>query len=213
MNRTRVISYAVLAAASAAALSACGPLDVQNQAAKPAAAPASASAAPGAAQGSADGSGIQIVDGAPTGAGNGDQVEVKAGRAGKLNPVLVDQNGMTLYRFDKDVPKPPATHCVDACATSWPPLIVAPGGTVYADGVDPSVVGTVQRPDGSWQVTVGGWPAYDFAKDTKPGDTRGQGVSGTWFGLLPTGGKAGVAGKPSGRPAPAPQTSSAGSGY
>ena len=48
----------------------------------------------------------------------------------------------------------------------------------------------VQRPDGTSQLTLGGWPVYRFAGDTEPGATGGQGSSGTWFAVTPEGKKA-----------------------
>ncbi|MEJ8669829.1 hypothetical protein WKI71_19565 [Streptomyces sp. MS1.AVA.1] len=58
--------------------------------------------------------------------------------------------------------------------------------------MDKSDVGVVKRDDGNLQVTVGGWPVYRFSKDLGPGDTNGQGVGGTWFGVTPDGRKAGA---------------------
>lgn len=49
----------------------------------------------------------------------------------------------------------------------------------------------VKRDDGRLQVTIGGWPVYRFSGDTEPGDTNGQGVGSTWFGVTPDGQKAG----------------------
>lgn len=66
-----------------------------------------------------------------------------------------------------------------------------PGGKIFVDGVKPSAVGVIKRDDGTRQVTIGGWPVYRFSKDTKPGDTNGQGVGGTWFGVTPQGQKSG----------------------
>jgi predicted lipoprotein with Yx(FWY)xxD motif len=57
--------------------------------------------------------------------------------------------------------------------------------------VPKSAVGVVRRDDGTLQVTLGGWPVYRFSKDTAPGQTNGQGVGGTWFGVTPDGTKAG----------------------
>lgn len=105
------------------------------------------------------------------------------------SPIVSDASGFTLYRFDEDTADPSATTCVDKCAEAWPPVI-AEGDLTGAKGVDGKLLGTVERPDGSKQVTLGGWPLYRFAKDTKPGDTRGQGVRGTWFASDPAGGKA-----------------------
>ena len=43
------------------------------------------------------------------------------------------------------------------------------------------------RPDGLKQQTIDCWPIYTFAGDTKPGDTNGQGVGGTWYVVSPDG--------------------------
>ncbi|MET8452605.1 hypothetical protein [Streptomyces sp. NPDC005209] len=118
-------------------------------------------------------------------------VQLSAARAGNLNPVVVNGAGFTLYRFDKDSANPSKSNCNGDCATTWPPVVVAPGGKIFIDGVDRSDVGVVKRDDGNLQVTIGGWPVYRFSKDLKPGDTNGQGVGGTWFGVTPDGHKAG----------------------
>lgn len=118
-------------------------------------------------------------------------VQLSAARAGALDPVVVNGAGFTLYRFDNDTANPSKSTCNDACATTWPPVVVAPGGRIFIDGVKKSDVGVVKRDDGKLQVTIGGWPVYRFNKDLKPGDTNGQGVGGTWFGVTPNGKKAG----------------------
>ncbi|MDT0448589.1 hypothetical protein [Streptomyces hesseae] len=136
-------------------------------------------------------------------------VQLSASKAGALNPVVVNGAGFTLYRFDKDTANPSKSTCDGDCASTWPPVVVAPDGKIFLDGVDRSKVGTVKRDDGSLQVTVGGWPVYRFSKDTKPGETKGQGVGGTWFGVTPDGKKAGGADGDtgSGSPRPKPATS------
>ncbi|MFI9311307.1 hypothetical protein [Streptomyces triculaminicus] len=106
----------------------------------------------------------------------------------KLGTVVTDTKGFTLYRFDKDTAKPSASHCEGDCAAAWPPVTAA--DQVSLKGVDKSLVATVTRADGSKQLTLGGWPLYRFAKDAKPGDTKGQGVGGTWFAAGPQGKKA-----------------------
>ncbi|GLW91850.1 hypothetical protein [Actinokineospora globicatena] len=119
-------------------------------------------------------------------------VQLRAGKAGALDPVVVNGSGLTLYRFDKDSAAPSKSVCAGDCAKTWPPVTVAKGSKVFVAGVPKSAVGFVTRDDGSTQVTIGGWPVYRFAKDTKAGDTKGQGVGGTWFGVTPTGAKAGT---------------------
>ncbi|MCZ4606625.1 hypothetical protein O3S80_23285 [Streptomyces sp. Lzd4kr] len=120
-------------------------------------------------------------------------VQLSASSAGDLNPVVVNGAGFTLYRFDKDTADPSRSNCSGECATTWPPVLVAPGGKIFVDGVAKSDVGVVKRDDGNLQVTIGGWPVYRFSKDLEPGDTNGQGVGGTWFGVTPDGQKAGTA--------------------
>ncbi|MFI0449378.1 SCO0930 family lipoprotein [Actinomadura sp. 6N118] len=107
----------------------------------------------------------------------------------KLGKVVTDGEGRTLYRFDKDTARPPASTCLEECATAWPP-VMASQAAVQVKGVDESLVGKVKRPDGKWQVTLGGWPLYRYAKDQSPGDANGQGVQGTWYAAAPTGKKA-----------------------
>jgi predicted lipoprotein with Yx(FWY)xxD motif len=116
-------------------------------------------------------------------------VQIDAG----ANQVVTDSRGMTLYRFDNDSANPSKATCFDDCAKKWPPLLVKSPGKIYTVGVDPKIVSYVERPDGTCQVTIGGWPAYYFAKDQKPGDILGQGVGKTWFAFNPQGGKSDVA--------------------
>ncbi|MFF4581158.1 SCO0930 family lipoprotein [Streptomyces sp. NPDC001389] len=125
----------------------------------------------------------------------------------RLGPVLTDAAGFTLYRFDKDTAKPPASHCDGDCAKAWP--VVPAGDASAAAGMDPALLGEVVRKDGSKQLTVAGWPAYRYAKDTKAGDLNGQGVGGTWFALAPDGGKAAKAAAPAASPAGAGQAAGA----
>jgi predicted lipoprotein with Yx(FWY)xxD motif len=106
----------------------------------------------------------------------------------QLGKVVTDSAGLTLYRFDKDTASPPKSNCEGDCAKAWP--VVAAQGTSAAPGIDASLIGEVTRSDGSKQLTIAGWPMYRFAKDTKAGDVKGQGVGGTWFAAAPDGGKA-----------------------
>ncbi|OLT09776.1 hypothetical protein BJF78_06100 [Pseudonocardia sp. CNS-139] len=108
-----------------------------------------------------------------------------------LGTVVADGQGFTLYRFDQDTARPSASTCVAECAATWPPVVVDPEGALDLQGVEQSDVGMVQRPDGTSQLTIGGWPVYRYAADSAPGQTGGQGVGGTWFAVTPDGSKAG----------------------
>ena len=107
---------------------------------------------------------------------------------GDLGTVVVDGSGRTLYVFDKDTADPPKSNCEGDCATAWPP-VEAGSGTPELDGIDASLVGTVERSDGSQQLTLAGWPLYLFAKDTKAGDAKGQAVGDVWWVVGPDGKK------------------------
>ena len=51
-------------------------------------------------------------------------------------------------------------------------------------GVDPSLVGTLRRPDGSIQLSYGGHPLYTYNLDVTPGMVTGQGFNqdgGLWY--------------------------------
>ncbi|WP_328686107.1 hypothetical protein [Streptomyces sp. NBC_00343] len=115
-------------------------------------------------------------------------VQLSAASVGELDPVVTNAAGFVLYRFDKDAPS--KSNCFDACEKTWPPYLVKPGGKVFIDGIKKADVGFVRRGKG-FQLTIGGAPLYLFSKDVEPGDTKGQGVGGTWFGVTPDGKRSG----------------------
>jgi predicted lipoprotein with Yx(FWY)xxD motif len=100
-----------------------------------------------------------------------------------LGEILVDQDGMTVYLFVPDAQGDPT--CTGSCTNNWPP--VEDGDFGAGAGIDPTLLGTVERGDGSLQATYNGWPLYHYAPDSAPGDTRGQGIGGVWFVLSPAG--------------------------
>ncbi|MFI5934975.1 hypothetical protein [Actinoplanes sp. NPDC051494] len=106
-----------------------------------------------------------------------------------IGTYVSDGAGRTLYRFDEDSNKPPKATCNGDCAKTWPPLLITSPGKIFPTGIDPKILGYVERADGHCQVTINGWPVYYFAKDAEPGDIKGQGVKGTWFAVTPEGGK------------------------
>ena len=91
-----------------------------------------------------------------------------------LGTVLVDAQGRTLYLFQKD--KNDKSACAGQCATFWPPLI-ASGKPSATGGAKESLLGTTKRADGRLQVTYNHHPLYTFTKDTKKGQTSGEGVN------------------------------------
>jgi predicted lipoprotein with Yx(FWY)xxD motif len=109
---------------------------------------------------------------------------------------MSDASGATVYTFSAD--KPGASTCTGACAKTWLP-VRSPGGKPQADaGLSQSALGSIQRPDGSQQVTLDGLPLYYYAGDGAAGAAAGQGKNdfgGTWTAVAPPApsGKAGAA--------------------
>lgn len=97
----------------------------------------------------------------------------------KLGAILVDGNGKTVYLFVADTGT--SSTCYTSCATVWPPVLTT-GAPQAGTGATASLLGTTTRTDGKVEVTYAGHPLYYFIKDTKAGDTTGQGVNG--FGGL-----------------------------
>jgi len=115
---------------------------------------------------------------------NGCEIIVPEVEVGVANDMLVGgpdsvAPGHTLYVFDGDLMFPGESACNGGCASTWPPLRVT-------DGVASGVPGlaSIQRADGTSQVTFEGRPLYFFSGDSAPGDTTGQGVAGQWW-LVP----------------------------
>lgn len=104
----------------------------------------------------------------------------------ELGDIVVDKNGMTVYRFIKDQAWPKSvSNCTGACLEKWP--AVAPVETADTEGVVKKGLMGFTRSDGVKQMTVNCWPIYTFSGDTAPGDTNGQGVGGTWYAVSPAG--------------------------
>ena len=104
-----------------------------------------------------------------------------------LGRILVNSSGRTLYLFGKD--KNGKSSCSGMCASFWPPLITT-GKPRAGTGAKASLLGTTKRADGRMQVTYNHHPLYTFKKDTKKGQTNGEGLSAfgaTWYAVSPAG--------------------------
>ena len=89
-----------------------------------------------------------------------------------MGEILVDEKGMTLYTYDKDTAG--TTNCYDKCATNWPPLMAGTDDKPEGDWT------IVDRTDGTKMWAYKGQPLYLWIKDTKAGETTGEGVGGVW---------------------------------
>jgi predicted lipoprotein with Yx(FWY)xxD motif len=181
---------ALLATACAKEDSGSGPYDADQVGAEQ---PANDDYSSGDGYGSDYGDG----DGSDTAAQLGDPAgELAVAETADLGEVVTDSEGFTLYRFEQDTADPPSSACADDCAATWPP--VPADDVTAAEGIDPELLGQVERDDGTWQLTLNGWPVYRYVEDTAPGDTNGHGVGGTWNALAPDGSPAGQQAEDSG---------------
>ena len=169
--------------ALAAALSGCGSSSTPPAGTSPATGAAGSTATASSGASSAGPSSTSTSSSASSSqAGAAVDLKTASSTAGSI---VVDGKGMSLYFFTKDTKDSGTSACTGSCLVSWPPLTTN-SGTPAAEGVT-GKVGTISTPDGKKQVTLNGMPLYYFAKDTKPGDTLGQGVGGVWYLSDPSG--------------------------
>lgn len=116
-----------------------------------------------------------------------------------LGSYLVDANGRTLYVVVNEAQA--SVTCTGACAEAWPPFTLESIDALHADeamgmaeeamgSIDPDLVGTVAREDGTTQVTYAGHALYYYVGDVEPGEVKCQAVEnhgGTWYVLAPDG--------------------------
>jgi predicted lipoprotein with Yx(FWY)xxD motif len=177
----------IVAALTAFALAGCaGPAAPPDNAGASSGAAAVAEAAASAqAEASAEGGNGAAQPSAPS------HVELWAVQSGPLGVVVTDGDGKPIYRYDRDGTKPPTSACTGDCTQQWPPVVLSGNNQPELDGVDPALVGTLQRPDGQRQLTLAGWPLYRHTGDDGGlSATYGNGADGAWFAISPNGGRA-----------------------
>ena len=92
---------------------------------------------------------------------------------------LVTSDSMSVYLYVLD--ENGELSCLDACVNNWPPVLVPEGAEpTLAEGLDPELLGTVEREEGV-QLTYGGHPLYTFRRDAEAGHTRGQALGDQFF--------------------------------
>ena len=91
----------------------------------------------------------------------------------KVDGILVDAHGMTVYTFDKDVAGSGKSACKGPCAENWPAVKAgdAPLSAPYS---------AIVREDGTKQLAYRGKPLYTFVKDKKAGEREGDKKMNVW---------------------------------
>lgn len=98
----------------------------------------------------------------------------------EFGDIVTDAEGSTLYLLVTD--RRAAPTCVGDCEGVWAPLS-GEGSVEAGEGVDPAMIGSVGRDDGTTQVTYNGWPLYRYRGDAAPGDLEGHGQLNVWFAI------------------------------
>jgi predicted lipoprotein with Yx(FWY)xxD motif len=96
-----------------------------------------------------------------------------------LGSILVDGAGRTLYIFTADSGGQSA--CYDDCAKAWPILASDGNPPALGAGLDAADFATIERTDGTTQVTFKSMPLYYFQGDQAAGDVNGQGLNEKWY--------------------------------
>ena len=94
-----------------------------------------------------------------------EHTEVMAMSSPHYGSVLYDKDHFVLYVFSADHGS--TSTCYGACSSAhggWPPLLTK--GAPRVAGLNPSMIGTTKRHDGSLQVTYAGHPLYYWSGDT-----------------------------------------------
>jgi predicted lipoprotein with Yx(FWY)xxD motif len=105
-----------------------------------------------------------------------------------LGKILVDGKGSVLYVFEPD--NASTVSCTFGCASNWPPLTAADDAPTAGEGVDASLLDTMDNPTGGQVVTYNGWPLYRYAGDSMAGEYSGQDKwlnGGPWYVMAPSG--------------------------
>jgi predicted lipoprotein with Yx(FWY)xxD motif len=121
---------------------------------------------------------------AASGAGGGQQgspaITISTRQVSGIGTVLTNQAGMTLY-----TPRQEASgtiKCTGGCTSFWFPVTIAKGASTHAAGSLTGTLSSIQRPDGSVQLTYNGEPLYTFRLDTGPGQVHGNNFTDSFGG-------------------------------
>ncbi|MDQ6806161.1 MAG: hypothetical protein M3065_14650, partial [Actinomycetota bacterium] len=103
----------------------------------------------------------------------------------KLGSVLATSSAHVLYLFARDGPD--RSTCSGACAKIWKPMTAS--GSLSAapkSGVDPKLLRTIKRSDGTTQVVYDHHSLYTNVADRNAGDMHGEGANefgGRWYAV------------------------------
>ena len=97
--------------------------------------------------------------------------------AGTAQPYLGDNAGRALYYVEGDKD---GSKCTGDCTRAWPPLLATETMPTGSANLQPDMIGVIERPDGTRQVTYNGRPLYHYAADTSADRAAGNGIRDQW---------------------------------
>jgi predicted lipoprotein with Yx(FWY)xxD motif len=126
----------------------------------------------------------------PGGGGGGEGADARSGveittADSQFGEALFDGD-RAIYYFDKEQTE--ASECYGDCAVAWPPVLTEDDPQA-GGGADAKLLGTIERDDGSTQVTYAGRPLYYYIDDPV-GQILCHNVvefGGTWLAVQPNG--------------------------
>ena len=105
--------------------------------------------------------------------------EIVLNEVDQFGTILTNRAGRTIYIFTAD--EGDQSNCNGGCAETWPPVLLADGETLAAGAGLDGTLSTIEREDGTDQVTYDGNPLYYYFQDFALGEVTGHGIGGVWF--------------------------------
>jgi predicted lipoprotein with Yx(FWY)xxD motif len=107
---------------------------------------------------------------------------------------LLEHQGAVVYSFSGDLPSY-GSSCFGACAEKWMPVVVY-GIPDVGEGVREEMTGSIHRPDGTPQITYGGWPLYERrGASVSSGAKASEAFGGEWRAMQSNGKPLGGSGR------------------
>lgn len=106
---------------------------------------------------------------------------------GGAGDYVADDSRRAVYMLEGDTD---GSKCIDDCLSQWAPLFPPTTEPTVSGDLAPALIGTIDRADGSSQITYNGHPLYHYVDDTRPGSTAGHEVDdqwGEWYLVTPQG--------------------------
>lgn len=97
----------------------------------------------------------------------------------RVDGMLVNTKGITLYFLDRDVAGSGKSTCNGNCAIQWPPVMAVASDKPIGDYT------IITRDDGKKQWAYQGKPMYTWPEDQEPGDKYGDNYNKVWHIFTP----------------------------